>query len=417
MSKERRYTIPSELFKGRPSTEKHTVEESPRVKEVTEELGKNIFGQDQAVHLLATRIAHNEHFDNKDQTKGNFFLYGPPGVGKTQLSIELAKFFHGDDWESHFTKLDGTDFKNQTSLGRLKGSDPNYVGYGDKLLISSDFLAKDNVVVVLDEIEKACPEFREYWLPVMDKGKAVAREGNKSYGSAKDTVMDYSNVWLISTSNVGSAEMNKSPIGIGTSSVNQSRQEKGQKAFRELFSVMPEWISRLGENNAVVLNTLQPEHYGMIINKFLGELNGTQKGRYNPVYVTETLLTQIYADANIEKYGARDIQHSIKRLVAPQISAVKDKHKPEEGLPILLHYDVDTKKIQTAIGDEPEPDPRLKKPTQPLKPQVSPAPLASVEKFYDAKRKMTAEEKFLWGATAATVFVAIAGLGRKNNPY
>ena len=421
MSTERRFTIPSELFKRRPSTEKHTVEESPRVKEIKENLGKNIFGQEKAVHLFSSRVEHNEHFENPNQPKAIFFLYGSPGIGKTQLSIELAKYFHGDDWEKHYKKLDGTDFKSRTSLGRLKGSDPNYVGYGDELMITSEFLARKNNIVVVDESEKGCHEFREYWLPVMDKGKTFAREGVKNgRGSAKDTVMDYGNTWLIFTSNVGSADMKKSSFGMNSASANQTQQEKGLKAFKELFADMPEWISRLGEHNALMLNPLQPEHYGMITNKFLTELNDKQKGGYNPVYITEDLQAQLYNDANIQSYGARELKHSIDRLIVPKFLAAKQKHQPKEGLPIHLHYDAETKAIQTAIGEEPEPDPRKKLPEQsPANPPVMTTRVIPAEKFHDAQKtmkNMTAEEKFLWGATAATVFIAIAQATRRNRP-
>ena len=343
-----RNIIPASLFKD--SSKKVDLEESPRVKEIEKFFNDTIFGQREATHLIAATIARNEHFKNPNKPLGVFYMYGKPGIGKTALSEATAEFFHRDKWKEHYRIINGTDMSDRASISRLKGADPSYVGYGDPLLVDSDFLRKSPNVVCLDEGDKAHVEVLKYFLPVMDKGKARVYESTRrNQYSAKPVELDYSNTYLFITANTGSAEMTKNTAGFSESAATS--KERGHAAYKEAFKHLPEFVSRMGADNAVILNDLTPEIYNKITDKFLSDANSEQVGSRNAIRVTQNVVDLVLQKAEINKFGAREIRHKINDLILPEVVKVKTKYKPENGIPILLDYDKEENKFIAQLGE------------------------------------------------------------------
>ncbi|MBD3315889.1 MAG: AAA domain-containing protein, partial [Chitinivibrionales bacterium] len=160
---------------------------------IRERLAERVVGQDHALEIIANRLRTSRYnLGNPDQPIGNFLLVGPSGVGKTETALALSDVLFGG--EKNIITLNMSEFKEQHSSARLIGPPPGYAGFGKGGLLTEKVRHRPYSVVLLDEIEKAHYDVREFFQQVFDKGFLADTEGH---------IANFRNCVIIMTANIG----------------------------------------------------------------------------------------------------------------------------------------------------------------------------------------------------------------------
>ncbi len=223
-----------------------------RLKNLERDLRLTIFGQDAAIEAIVTSIRlARSGLRSGDRPVGSFLFAGPTGVGKTELSKQLAHSLGVP-----FLRFDMSEYGEKHTVSRLIGAPPGYVGFEQAGLLTDAILKNPHSVILLDEIEKAHADIWNILLQVMDHGTLTDNNGRKA---------DFRNAILLMTSNVGSREMERRPLGLGSPGVHSGA---AHKAVETAFS--PEFRNRL---DAIIhFNALDPVTIGQVVGKQLIEL-------------------------------------------------------------------------------------------------------------------------------------------------
>jgi ATP-dependent Clp protease ATP-binding subunit ClpA len=226
-------------------------------KETLQKLEKNlqmvVFGQDQAISSLATSIKlARAGLKSGDKPIGSFLLAGPTGVGKTEVTRQLAHFLGLE-----LIRFDMSEYMERHTVSRLIGAPPGYVGFDQGGLLTDAVTKHPHAVVLLDEVEKAHPEVFNLLLQVMDHGTLTDNNGRKA---------DFRNVILVMTTNAGAETISRRTIGFTT----QDHSTDGMEAINRMFS--PEFRNRL--DSIVQFQPLAEDVILTVVDKFLTELQG-----------------------------------------------------------------------------------------------------------------------------------------------
>jgi ATP-dependent Clp protease ATP-binding subunit ClpA len=214
------------------------------------ELAQVVFGQDHAISVVARAIRRlRAGLGGKDRPIGCFLFTGPTGVGKTELSKQLARVLGVP-----FLRFDMSEYMEKHAVARLIGAPPGYVGYDQGGILVERIRKQPYAVLLLDEIEKAHQDLFDILLQVMDHATLTDNQGREA---------DFRHVTLIMTSNAGAREMSARAIGFGG-----GRAGDGRKEIERLFS--PEFRNRLDE--IVSFSALGPEVMGRVVDKFVAEV-------------------------------------------------------------------------------------------------------------------------------------------------
>ena len=216
-------------------------ETSERIRSLREELPKRIFGQDKAVDAVCSTLQGIKLRD-KNKPLGVLYLKGPTGVGKTELSLQLANIlFEAEEMfgeDEAVIKVDMTNFSDRVSVSKIVGASPNYVGYNDPTVFES-VRERPYSVVVLDEIDKADPAVLKALMPVFDTGMLPLNNGQ---------VIDFRNTLVIMTSNLGAevAAKARNQQSIGFSEKDDSEERAIEAQNKEIEDRMaPEVRNRM----------------------------------------------------------------------------------------------------------------------------------------------------------------------------
>lgn len=275
-----------------------------RLKNLQRDLKLTLFGQDPAIDAVVTAIRlARSGLRNGDRPVGSFLFCGPTGVGKTELSKQLALCLGVP-----FLRFDMSEYGEKHTLSRLIGAPPGYVGFEQAGLLTEAAMKNPHSVILLDEIEKAHSDIWNILLQVMDHGTLTDNNGRKA---------DFRNVVLLMTSNVGSREMERRGLGISSQDVRTS--SGAQKAVEQTFS--PEFRNRL---DAIVhFNPLDPVTVGQVVGKQLLELESQLLAKGVELEVTaearEWLAQKGYDRFMGARPMARVIQDQIKKPLAEEI--------------------------------------------------------------------------------------------------
>jgi ATP-dependent Clp protease ATP-binding subunit ClpA len=221
-----------------------------RLEQLEAELGKVVFGQDHAISVVARAMRRaRAGLGGKDRPIGCFLFTGPTGVGKTELSKQLARVLGVP-----FQRFDMSEYMEKHAVARLIGAPPGYVGYDQGGQLVDRIRKQPYAVLLLDEIEKAHPDLFDILLQVMDHATLTDNQGREA---------DFRHVTLIMTSNVGAREMSARAIGF-----EGKRAGDGRKEVERLFS--PEFRNRLDE--VVTFAGLAPEVMLRVVDKFVADV-------------------------------------------------------------------------------------------------------------------------------------------------
>ncbi|HEV2913411.1 MAG TPA: ATP-dependent Clp protease ATP-binding subunit ClpA [Pyrinomonadaceae bacterium] len=279
------------------------VSEKERLQNLRGELQAVIFGQDQAIDGVVNAIKLSRSgLGHPDKPIGSFLFSGPTGVGKTELSKQLAVALGVE-----FLRFDMSEYAEAHTVSRLIGAPPGYVGFDQGGLLTDAINKTPYAVLVLDEIEKAHPNLFNILLQVMDHATLTDNNGKKA---------DFRNVILIMTTNAGARELSEKGIGFQNEG---SGKGKGRGAIERTFS--PEFRNRL--DAWIAFEPLGFETIERVVDKFIGELRAQLAERRISVELSERargwLATRGFDRLNGARPMARLIQTKIKQPLAEQL--------------------------------------------------------------------------------------------------
>jgi ATP-dependent Clp protease ATP-binding subunit ClpA len=265
------------------------------LKDFSRHLSLSIFGQDEAISSLTTAIKLARSGLTQDtKPMGCFLFAGPTGVGKTEVCKQLATLMGVE-----LLRFDMSEYMERHSISRLIGSPPGYVGHDDGGLLTEKVNKNPYSVVLLDEIEKAHPDINNVLLQVMDRGVLTDSHGRE---------VDFRNVILIMTSNVGINVSQRASIGF-------SEQDHSQDVSGELKKTFsPEFRNRL--TKIIYFNSLGEDNILFIVNKFLFDLETTLEEKKVSLVVKNSARKYLATKGYDKKMGARPMA----RLIETEIS-------------------------------------------------------------------------------------------------
>jgi ATP-dependent Clp protease ATP-binding subunit ClpA len=261
-----------------------------------------VYGQDLAIETLAAAIKMSRSgLGNEDKPIGSFLFAGPTGVGKTEVSRQLARIMGLE-----LIRFDMSEYMERHTVSRLIGAPPGYVGYDQGGLLTEAITKNPHVVLLLDEIEKAHPDVFNLLLQVMDHGTLTDNNGRKA---------DFRNVVLVMTTNAGAQEMNRASIGF----THQDHSSDAMEIIKKLFT--PEFRNRL--DSIVQFNALDPTVMAQVVDKFIFELEAQLQEQQVTIDVDEAVRLWLAEHGHDEKMGARPmarvIQQHIKKPLAEEL--------------------------------------------------------------------------------------------------
>ena len=275
-------------------------------KEVLQKLEKNlqmvVFGQNKAISSLATSIKlARAGLRAGDKPIGSFLLAGPTGVGKTEVTRQLAKVLGVE-----LIRFDMSEYMERHTVSRLIGAPPGYVGFDQGGLLTDAVTKQPHAVVLLDEIEKAHPEVFNLLLQVMDHGTLTDNNGRKA---------DFRNVILVMTTNAGAESISRRTIGF----THQDHSTDGMEAINRMFT--PEFRNRL--DSIVQFEPLGEDVILTVVDKFLTELQSQLDEKRVTIDVDEDARLWLVEKGYDLHMGARPmeriIQEHIKKPLAEMV--------------------------------------------------------------------------------------------------
>ncbi len=261
-----------------------------------------IFGQDKAIGILASSIKlARSGLGNPDKPIGAFLLAGPTGVGKTEVTRQLAQIMGID-----LIRFDMSEYMERHTVSRLIGAPPGYVGFDQGGLLTDAVLKQPHCVVLLDEVEKAHPDVFNLLLQVMDHGTLTDNNGRH---------VDFRNVILVMTTNMGAFESSRRSMGFTEQNFDTDALEVIKKGFS------PEFRNRL--DAIVPFAGLGQEQIVQVVEKFLVQLEEQLAAKGVQLEVDEAAKLWLAEKGYDPKMGARPmarvIQEQIKRPLAEEL--------------------------------------------------------------------------------------------------
>ncbi len=275
--------------------------ERKRLEQLEERLKSTVFGQSAAIETLTRSLKRSfAGLGNPEKPVGCFLFTGPTGVGKTEVSRQLALALGVT-----FHRFDMSEYMEKHAVSRLVGAPPGYVGFEQGGLLTEEIRRHPHSVLLLDEIEKAHPDIFNILLQIMDHATLTDNNGRKA---------DFRNVILIMTSNVGSREMAQRTIGFGDP--NSGSPDRSKKALETLFS--PEFRNRLDET--VTFAALDRSVMLQVVDKFLGLLDGYLSRKKVQLKVSDEVRNRL-ADMGFDPvFGARPLERVIQKELKDPLS-------------------------------------------------------------------------------------------------
>jgi len=271
-----------------------TNDDKSLLKNLEDELKLGVFGQDNAVESLSTAIKlARSGLSQDDKTMGAFLFAGPTGVGKTEICKQLARIMG-----VKLLRFDMSEYMERHSISKLIGSPPGYVGYDEGGLLTEAVNSNPYAVLLLDEVEKAHPDLFNLLLQVMDNGKMTDANGRE---------IDFRNIILVMTSNVGAHSVQRASIGFNEQDHSLDYESELKKTFT------PEFRNRLSE--VIYFNSLNKDTIVYVVNKFLFELESTLEDKKVSLVISDAARKWFAVNGYDAQMGARPMARLIEKEI------------------------------------------------------------------------------------------------------
>ena len=267
-------------------------------------LGKRVIGQEEAIVAISNAVRRaRAGLQDPNRPIGSFLFLGPTGVGKTELTRALAAFLFDDD--QAMVRIDMSEYMEKHAVSRLIGAPPGYVGYEEGGALTEAVRRRPYQIVLFDEIEKAHPDVFNVLLQVLDDGRLTDGQGR---------TVDFSNVVIVLTSNLGAEILANQPEGEDSSAVREPVMEVVKAAFR------PEFLNRIDE--VLLFHRLTRAHMTGIVDIQLLRLQGLLDDR-KIVLELDGAAKDWLGDAGYDPvYGARPLKRAIQRSLQNPIASL-----------------------------------------------------------------------------------------------
>ncbi|KZY39856.1 MULTISPECIES: ATP-dependent Clp protease ATP-binding subunit ClpA [unclassified Oleiphilus] len=279
-----------------------TSSDKDMLKNIERDLKMLVFGQDKAIESLSTAIKLSRAgLKSPEKPDGAFLFSGPTGVGKTEVTKQLATVLGIE-----LVRFDMSEYMERHTVSRLIGAPPGYVGYDQGGLLTEAVNKNPHCVLLLDEIEKAHPEVFNLLLQVMDHGTLTDNNGRKA---------DFRHVVLVMTTNAGAEVISRRSIGFN----EQDHSSDGMEALNKVFT--PEFRNRL--DGIIPFASLSRETVCYVVDKFLMELQVQLDAKNVVLHVDDEVKLYLAEKGYDETMGARPmarlIQEDLKKPLAEEI--------------------------------------------------------------------------------------------------
>ena len=272
-----------------------------KLETLEEKLQEVVFGQDDAIKSLATSIKRSRAgLETPGRPIGSFLFAGPTGVGKTEVSLQVARILG-----VHFSRYDMSEYMEKHSVARLIGAPPGYIGFDQGGLLTDEIRKNPYSVLLFDEIEKAHPDMFNILLQVLDHATLTDNNGKKA---------DFRNVIIMMTSNAGTREMSTQSIGFGDK--QHDTKDKGKEAIERFFS--PEFRNRL--DDIIHFNALTEDIMKKVVDKFMNELKEQLAAKKISVRLSPRARTWLAKNGHDPRFGARPLARLIQTEIKDTLS-------------------------------------------------------------------------------------------------
>lgn len=282
--------------------------ESAKLANLEDELKERVIGQDGAINAVSRAIKRaRANIKDPNRPIGSFIFVGPTGVGKTELSKALSEVVFGD--ANSLIRIDMSEYMDQSSVSKLIGAPPGYVGYEETGVLSDKVRKKPYSVVLFDEIEKANSEIFNIMLQILDEGRLTDNKGK---------LIDFKNTIIILTSNVGASLANVGSFGgYGNSDIRDEELRTNiYDALKRKFS--PEFLNRL--DDIIVFKPLSREDCGRIADILLDKLKNRMLENDITLKVAASATDLVINEGYDVNYGARPLKRAIQRKIEDVLS-------------------------------------------------------------------------------------------------
>ncbi len=306
-------------------TQRIAQNEGIRLLGMTDELKKQVIGQDEAIDKIARSIRRNRAgLRDPKRPIGSFMFLGPTGVGKTLLAKKLAQFLFSSD--EALIRVDMSEYMEKFNVSRLVGAPPGYVGYEEGGQLTEKVRRHPYSVVLLDEIEKAHPDVFNMLLQVLDEGNLTDGLGRK---------VDFKNTIIIMTSNIGTRELKDfgSGVGFNTGELTKERSDSViRKALNRQFS--PEFLNRV--DDIVTFGSLNHECILKIVDIELASFYKRVEENGLKLEITAA-AKNLVADRGFDiQYGARPLKRAIQSEIEDPLSEMLLREEAKPGDTIVI---------------------------------------------------------------------------------
>lgn len=274
-----------------------------------------IFGQDHAVDDVVSAVKTSKAgIGNDDKPICSFLFTGPTGVGKTELTKQLA-FFLGIE----FVRLDMSEFMEKHSISKLIGSPPGYVGYEQGGYLTEEINKKPHSVLLLDEIEKAHPDIFNILLQILDYGNLTDSNGRN---------INFKNTIIVMTSNTGAVEAEGESVGF----IEQGSEDKFEKAVSKAFA--PEFRNRL--DGIINFNSLSNNNLESVVKKLIIEVEAKLNEKGIDIEFNDDVIKLVLEKGFDAKLGARPLSRAVDKLIKKPISTMLIEDSIKRGSSVQL---------------------------------------------------------------------------------
>lgn len=323
---------------------KLTEEETAKLLRMEQELHKRVIGQEEAISALSKAIRRTRAgLKDPRRPAGSFIFLGPTGVGKTELAKALAEFLFGE--QDALIQLDMSEYMEKHTVSRLVGSPPGYVGYDEGGQLTEAVRRRPFSVVLFDEIEKAHPDIFNALLQILEEGRLTDAQGR---------TVDFKNVVLIMTSNLGTADLHKPKVGFSKATeqnAHEAMRERVHEALKGHFK--PEFLNRL--DDIIVFHSLSLQEVTQIVDLMIKRVQQQLESQGIGLELTRAAKEFLANKGYDPQLGARPLRRCIQQMVEDPLAEKLLWKEFRAGETVVVDVENDELVFRAIEGFEPPP--------------------------------------------------------------